>query len=99
MNDVTALMGKLKANVAYLQFDEPTEHRAIEFEPALAAHTLAGPVDAPAAQPEVAAPAAPAPRASLLSRYVPAAEPAADRKALQGSRLLADIFARLERAA
>ncbi len=28
MNDITALMGKLKANVAYLQFDEPmTEQR------------------------------------------------------------------------
>ncbi len=68
MNDVTALMGKLKANVAYLQFSDTSEERSFAPKPA------AG---------------------SLLNRYAPpAAQPA---PAVDASRVLADIFARLAR--
>jgi hypothetical protein len=84
MHDVTALMSKLKANVAYLQFDDPmTEARSHRPPVARVAEQTAAD---PAA---IERPAPPAPRLALaLSRYAPAGE----------TRALADIFARLERA-
>ncbi len=119
MNDVTALMGKLKANVAYLQFaDQITEERTTwpvigrgaqlettvraadaELDEAPSAAVAAAPVEA-VALPTPAAKVPASPRAtrqaSLLRRY---ANAAADPEPAQSSRLLSDIFARLEQRA
>jgi hypothetical protein len=107
VNDVTALMGKLKANVAYLQFaDQITDERSqwpvlnraspIKAEPAAPLVEPPPTVSVAPAPPVPVAPAAPiaapaqANRPSFLKRY--AAPPAST----EGSRLLSDIFARLE---
>jgi hypothetical protein len=102
MNDVTALMGKLKANVSYLQFgDSMTEQsekwpvlaRAVESRKPAATESQ----PEPAVEPEAAAVAEPAPpvraAGSLLRRYGAHGEPVAESR----SALLSDIFARLER--
>jgi hypothetical protein len=96
MNDITALMGKLKANVAYLQFDEPmTEQRVYwpVLDRAVQAQTtevvVAEAVEALASV-EVAPIRTIGP--SLLRRYGKSA-------AEVQSRALSDIFARLERKA
>jgi hypothetical protein len=100
VNDVTALMGKLKSTVAYLQFDEgsteprrpwPVLDRAARARESEPVRTVAEPATPPAAAPNAVSKPAP----TLLRRYAPQAEPTPPS---QPSRALVDIFAHLERA-
>jgi hypothetical protein len=94
VNDVTALMGKLKSTVAYLQFDEAsTEPRPAW--PVLARATRAREAEPVKASTEPAPPPAAKPAPTFLRRYGPPAEPTPPSNP---SRALVDIFARLERA-
>ncbi len=109
MNDITALMGKLKANIAYLQFDEsgaqdrvawPVLQRLARTQDGENEATAAAPDEAQVRPEAIRAPSAPevsaaAPGASLLKRYAPPAS--ADALPPADSKALADIFARLAR--
>ncbi len=85
MQDVTALMGKLQANVSYLQFsDTPSEDRL--GWPRLDRLALAQKGGS------AAVPASAAPARALLSGYVAPVQVPPAR-----SRKLSDIFSRLQR--